>query len=145
MYPLLNIIELMVLLVAFQFKHYIVDYITQFNNDDHYKKFQKHGWVRPLFLHAFQHGVGSASIAVLYLSYCSVCSYSLKFITIVLSVFLIDTVIHFSVDRIKASPSFFGKYEYPSKEYFRASGLDQMIHHLTHYGIIFYLVFLISL
>jgi hypothetical protein len=138
----LEVFEVFVLLIAFQFKHYIADYIIQFNTDDHYKKFQKYGWAKPLLNHTFHHGAGSATIAILYLSYCNVCPFSLKFITIVVSIFLFDLILHFIIDRIKASPNFFNRYEYPSKEYFRISGLDQMMHHLTHYAIIFYLIFM---
>ena len=64
-------------------------------------------------------------------------------------------VVHFTMDRIKASPNMLGRFKpltketYPtaneaaikSNTYFWWSlGLDQGVHHLTHYVIIWWLV-----
>lgn len=140
----LIVVNILVFLIMFQIKHFLVDFIIQISDPDHIKKFAKEEWFLPLFKHSFHHGLGTAAIVTLYLSYCNVCPFSLKFYTIVLGSFLFDTIVHFCIDRLKASPNFGGKYAYPSKNYFMASGLDQMLHHLTHYSIIFGVLFFIE-
>ena len=136
-----TVIEVFILIVAFQLKHYIADYILQFRIKDAIKKFDAEGWIKPLSIHAFHHFGGTFTISTLYLGYCEFCPYSLYFWTLVMSVSILDFVAHFTIDRLKASPNIGGRFHYPTKEYFQIMGLDQMAHHLTHYLITFALIY----
>ncbi len=146
------------LLVFFQIKHFVADYPLQ--NTYMLGKFKDKGWVLPLSAHCLVHAVFTFCIAVIYVS--PLISASLA---------LLDFVIHFAMDRIKASPKMLGRYkcislfEYSylndlasgtannkaareqaqvnleqrmkSNKYFWWSlGLDQAVHHFTHYIII---------
>lgn len=138
-----EIIEIVILLIVFQFKHFIVDYIIQIADPEHTRKFDIFGWFSPLLKHASHHGLGSLAITALYLSYSNIGFTSIAFIFLIIGVLVFDTAVHFTVDRIKASPNFLGKYCYPTKEYFRSVGLDQMMHHFTHYIIIFTVMYVV--
>ncbi len=116
-------LELLILMVAFQIKHFICDYPLQ--NAYMLQKGSLNGWVKPLVAHSAVHSLGT----ILVVSF-----YSLK-LGLILG--LIDLVLHFIVDRIKASPKIGGKYN-PSQPYFWwALGLDQMAHHIINCIFIF--------
>lgn len=54
---------------------------------------------------------------------------------------LIDFCVHFIMDRIKAGPRYLGRWSDMTKAPFWITfGIDQMVHHLTHYYIIWVLV-----
>ena len=54
---------------------------------------------------------------------------------------LLDFAIHFTMDRIKSGPRYLGRYNDRDRPgFWNALGLDQMVHHLTHYYIIYMLV-----
>jgi hypothetical protein len=54
---------------------------------------------------------------------------------------ILDFVIHFVMDRIKAGPNYLGRFnDYSKAGFWNALGFDQMIHHLTHYFIVWVLV-----
>lgn len=53
---------------------------------------------------------------------------------------IVDFVIHFVMDRIKAGPKYLGRYNVKEKQFWWSLGLDQSVHHLTHYFIIWSLV-----
>lgn len=53
---------------------------------------------------------------------------------------VVDFVIHFVMDRIKAGPKYLGRYNVKEKQFWWSLGLDQSVHHLTHYFIIWSLV-----
>lgn len=56
-----------------------------------------------------------------------------KYIFTIVALSLADFIIHFTVDRIKASPNLGGRFN-PTQPYFWwALGADQMAHHLTNY------------
>ena len=132
------LILIFVLLIVFQVKHFFIDYIVQFSRPYSMKKFDADGWALPLFKHATDHGLASAFIVstVLY----SVGTPWLPLILLSLGAYVFDTGIHFTMDRIKASPNMLGKYQFPSKEFFYSLAVDQSVHHLTHYVIIVALV-----
>jgi hypothetical protein len=152
--------ELFILLVIYQLKHFLADYILQ--GKYMLGKF-KDGWewLLPLFLHVLVHGVCTYGIAL--------------FIKpeLALSLATFDMIVHFIMDRIKASPNLLGRFkpltveqygqlklydnanlishihgEFQSNAQLLRSntlfwwclGLDQMVHHLTHYVIIYVLV-----
>lgn len=132
-------IWLIILLVLFQIKHYVVDFKIQLDDPNNMRKFDSHNWVLPLLKHANQHAVGSTAIALVFLVSNGMNEW---YHALVLpSIYLFDLIVHFSMDRIKASPNLLGRFKYPSKEYFRSLGLDQAVHHLTHYAIILTLLY----
>ena len=127
------------LLVAFQLKHFLADYLLQ--TEYMLGKF-KPNWefIPPLILHAGLHALMTFLIASLVAS---------QPLTIFVALF--DFTAHFTMDRIKASPALLGKYKpltaitFPkatrqekehNKYFWWSLGLDQMVHHLTHYAII---------
>lgn len=132
------LITVFVLLIVFQVKHFVIDYVVQFSRHDSMRKFNATGWVIPLFKHANDHGMASAFIVstVLY----AVGTAWLPLILLSLGAYLFDLTIHFTMDRIKASPHILGKYRFPSREYFLSLAADQAVHHVTHYVIIMVLV-----
>lgn len=146
--------EIFILLIIFQLKHYFADYKWQ--NEYMLGKFKKKGWIIPLSCHCFVHSFLTFIISLTMVNFN---------VSIGLAIF--DFIVHFIMDRIKASPDLLGKYKMLSKQEFIAIskyktgskwenhvkneldsnkkfweclGLDQMVHHLTHYVIIWSLV-----
>jgi len=127
---MLEISVIFTLLILFQVKHFICDYPLQ--TDYMLGKMKPTGedWYRPLALHAGVH----AFFTFLIILFIHPSNYWLYLIP------LLDFVIHFMVDRIKASPNLCGRWN-PAQPYFWwALGADQMIHHLTHYIFIYVIV-----
>ncbi len=161
------LVGILTLLVLFQVKHFLADY--PFQTEYMLGKFKAHGWFKPLVAHALVHGLGTFIIA----------SYFGAAHPIVLALF--DAVIHFTMDRVKASPALLGRWKALSgaeymdvktdiettsyiyegkaidlrysptyrraqdrlrgnKLFWWALGFDQMVHHLTHYAVIFLMV-----
>lgn len=114
---------LILLLIAFQLKHFVCDYPLQ--TAYMLGKFKGgSGWIEPLAAHAAVHAVSSAAIASLFLGWGAA------------AIGAIDFAVHFIVDRIKASPSMLGRYKPTQKAFWNALGADQAAHHLTHYLLI---------
>lgn len=131
------------LLIVFQVKHFLADYPLQ--TPYMLRKFLP-GWdfFLPLVTHAGFH-------AILTLNICYAFSGN---ITLSMQLATFDFVIHFIMDRIKAGPKYLGRFKaLAASEYMNAThkqkienklfwislGLDQKIHHLTHYAIIYVL------
>jgi hypothetical protein len=130
------------LLVIYQIKHFVADFPLQ--GKYMLKKFLPDwGFFLPLLAHVSVHGAFTLLIA------------SLTKPQLAVKLALFDMIVHFTMDRIKASPKYLGRYkpltakDYPtssdaektSNTYFWWSlGLDQGVHHLTHYIIIYFLV-----
>lgn len=114
------------LLALFQLKHWLCDYPLQ--RPYMLKKFRGGSeWVLPLAAHAGVHGGFTLAIALLV-------SPALWWLS------LVDFTVHFAVDRIKAAPTWGGRWK-PNQPYFWwALGADQAAHHLTHYFVIFCLL-----
>jgi hypothetical protein len=149
-----NIHTIFLLLVIYQIKHWIADYPLQ--SDYMMGKF-KPGWgfFWPLAAHAYIHGALTLCI-------------SLAFVpsnpTLGFKLLAFDFVVHFCMDRLKAGPKYMGRWkplgpqEYatlaPSagvNSYARklllenwlfwiSLGADQMVHHLTHYACIYFIL-----
>ena len=143
------ITTILILLVAFQVKHFLCDF--PFQTPYMLGKFKEKGWFAPLALHAWTHAVVTFFI-------CGLVSRAPTKYVLVLMAF--DFVVHFVMDRIKASPSMLGRYkaltakEYPDATvaqkngntlFWWSLGLDQMVHHLTHYVIIYQTIRLMGL
>ena len=137
--------ELFLLLVIYQAKHFLADFPLQ--TKYMLGKF-KDGWgfLLPLLAHVGVHGLFTFGITV-----CFTGNVLLGFL---LACF--DVVVHFVMDRIKAGKKYLGRFKpLTAKEYPDASeaqkqhntyfwwslGLDQMVHHLTHYAIIACIIF----
>lgn len=117
--------EIFILLIVFQVKHFISDFPLQ--NEYMLGKMQRHGWAVPLACHASVHAIFT-SIIVMFVNA------ELWWIA------LIDFVVHFTVDRIKASPNMLNRWGPDNKYFWWALGGDQMAHHLTHYYFIYLLI-----
>lgn len=116
------------LFVIFQIKHFLADYPLQ--TDYMLRKFDRDGWALPLLSHAAIHGGFTLIITSAFVAP-----------SIAIALTLFDVAVHFTMDRIKASPYIFGKYNPNEKSYWIVLGLDQMVHHLTHYAIIFVILY----
>ena len=116
--------SIFVLLFLYQIKHFICDYPLQ--NVYMLGKFKDTGWVKPLLAHTGVHALGTFIIAFAFTQ--------MLFLSVSLALF--DMFVHFMMDRIKASPRLLGRYDIKDKRFWWSLGLDQMVHHLTHYAII---------
>jgi len=129
--------DIFTLLIAFQFKHFICDYPLQ--TSYMLGKMRATNWVLPLTAHAAVHAIGTFTVSYIFLLNLS---YTLDAILFASILSVTDFVVHFFVDRLKASPNLGGKFN-PTQPYFWwALGADQMAHHLTHYFLIFTLILL---
>lgn len=139
------------LLILFQLKHFISDYPLQ--TPYMLGKFKEKDWLLPLSAHAAVHAIFTILISLCFTS---------TGVAIALGIF--DFVIHFSMDRIKVSPKLLGRFTALSKRemisilnskidqdakevmlksnklFWWSLGLDQGVHHITHYIIILVLV-----
>jgi hypothetical protein len=118
--------KILSLLIAFQLKHFLADFPLQ--GKYMLGKF-KGGteWILPLVAHAGVH----AGFTLLIVAMVDVSLWWLA---------LVDFALHFTMDRIKASPYIWGKYPITDKKFWWALGVDQMVHHLTHYFIIWRII-----
>jgi hypothetical protein len=116
------------LLVVFQIKHFLGDYLFQTNWMVVGKGKPGIGFVVPLGVHVGIHAIFTAIIV-----------YIVNPALWYLAVF--DFVVHFTMDRIKSGPRYLGRFNDPSKHIFWIClGFDQMVHHVTHYAIIWWLL-----
>jgi len=114
-----------ILLGVFQLKHFIADFPLQ--NNYMLKKMGKTGWIIPLASHALVHAAMTFVIVM-------TVKPSLWWLAIV------DFVVHFSVDRVKASPYMLNRWGVDNKYFWWSLGGDQMAHHLTHYYFIYMII-----
>ncbi len=134
-------ITVFVLLVLFQLKHFFADYPLQ--TKYMLGKFKDYGWEKPLLAHVGVHACFTFLIT---------CYFGIWH-AILFALF--DAIIHFTMDRFKADSKYLGRFTSLTKEtaptatkeqwrsnnfFWMSIGFDQMIHHLTHYFIIFWLV-----
>lgn len=154
-----HLCQLFALLVVYQLKHWLADYPLQ--NEYMLGKF-KPGWdfVGPLSMHVAVHGGLTFFIIVAFT----------HMLGLALTLAAFDAVVHFVMDRIKAGPKYMGRWkpltgpqwmeckrqvaqgfwgrenEDPRVKlrgnvlFWWALGVDQMVHHLTHYACIFFAV-----
>jgi len=122
--------KIFTLLVVFQIKHFLCDYPLQ----TRYMlgKFKAKGWILPLTCHAAVHGLATALIA----GYWMIPKDPFAIVGVI-ALAMADFGIHFTQDRIKASPNLLGRWKQDSPFFWWALGQDQMVHHLTHYWIIY--------
>lgn len=116
------------LLIFYQIKHFVADFLLQ--NVWMLQK-SRPGWdfVPPLAIHAGVH-------AALTLAACLYVKPDAWWLAV------LDFVVHFTMDRIKAGPRYLGRFhDIRTRAYWISFGLDQMVHHLTHLYIAWFLVF----
>jgi len=104
--------DVFVLLVAYQVKHFLCDYPLQ--TAYQLGKFKPGwAWVLPLTTHCSIHALGTFVIAFGFALYRDIgdCGW-------VLHVMLFDFVLHFCMDRVKASPNLLGRFNALSKNEF---------------------------
>jgi len=119
----MDLFTLFFLLVLFQIKHYIADFLLQ--TDFTENKAKKENWLLPLLAHTATHGLFTLLIVASFVPP-----------VIALGLALFDVVLHSITDRLKASKNLFRNVEKTGMAYWYGLGLDQMIHHITHYIII---------
>ena len=161
----------LILLFIYQIKHFVADFPLQ--TKFMLGKFKADGWIIPLSAHCAVHAVFTILISSCFVS-----------LIAALALGLFDFIVHFIMDRIKASPQMLGRFQSLSKEQFKglsesralamngvsyeanpelmkeskrivceidakfkgntyfwwALGFDQIVHHFTHYAIIYMLV-----
>lgn len=117
------------LLVIFQIKHFLADFPLQ--TEYMLGKFNAKDWELPLFTHAAVHALMTFGIVM----------YFLGNVEIAAGMMMLDLITHFTIDRVKASPYMFGKYKPDEKIFWLALGADQFLHHITHYIIIFTIIY----
>lgn len=115
---------LLIVLVALQVKHFLCDYPLQ--NQYMLRKANEKDWAIPLFAHSLVHSIGTF-IIFLYFG-----------IGIALLFSVIDLVLHFIVDRIKASPNIGNRWTIDKPQFWWALGLDQMAHHIINILFVYY-------
>jgi hypothetical protein len=128
--------EVFALLVLFQIKHFVCDYPLQ--TKAMLGKMNRTGWVWPLITHVNVHALGTYLLVVTFTLITG-----MEFIAAITLAYIIamaDFVLHFIIDRIKASPNLLGRFK-PDQPYFWwALGADQMAHHLINYVFIYIII-----
>jgi hypothetical protein len=115
------------LLIIFQLKQFLADFPLQ-NRYMLQKTRSDWSFIPPLALHCAIHAIITLVIALLIIP-------SLWWLAFV------DFVIHFTMDRIKAGPRYLGRFrDTNSIGFWMSFGFDQMVHHFTHYWIIWMLI-----
>lgn len=119
---------LFALLVIYQLKHFVADYIFQSN---YMLKKIRPGWdfILPLSLHCAVHAGMTLAICLYYRPE-------------VWWLALVDFGVHFLLDRFRSGPRYLGRYTDIHKNYFWwILGADQLFHHLTHLYIVWVILF----
>lgn len=115
----INVELLLCLLIFFQIKHFLADFVFQ-NVWMLQKSRADWDFFWPLTIHCSIHA-GITLITAL------IVNPSFWWLAIV------DFVVHFAMDRIKAGPRYMGRWsDMRSRAYWVCFGVDQMVHHLTH-------------
>lgn len=104
----MDLITFFILLVTFQLKHFLADY--PFQTPYMLKKFSSGwDWIKPLASHAAVHAIFTFIIAFNWLFSWQLPLYLAAF----------DFIVHFAMDRIKASPNLLGRYKALSADEFK--------------------------
>lgn len=115
------------LVIVFQIKHFIGDFPLQ---SSYMLMKQRADWkfFIPLLVHSLVHALMTLAIVLWFAP-------ALWWLSIV------DLLVHFVLDRIKAGPKYLGRFnDIHKKSFWFFFGLDQMLHHLTHLYFIWLIV-----
>lgn len=140
---------ILILLVAYQLKHWLCDY--RFQTPYMLGKFKPEGWLGPLAAHAGAHAFGTfllgSAVMVWEVSQgLAPAAYfpsladnmAANFPRLAFCLAALDFVVHFVVDRVKVVTG--RGLDATQPRFWRQLGADQAAHHLTHYAIIAILV-----
>lgn len=122
----MNLEMLFILLVWLKFKHFLADFPLQ--GKYMLGKF-KDGteWILPLLAHVSVHGLFTLGL-------CLIVKPELWYLC------FLDMVIHFAMDRVKASKKLLGRWNFSDRMYWIVLGIDQLVHSLTDLLVLFCLV-----
>ncbi len=116
------------LLIVFQIKQFLGDFVFQTSWMVQGKSRTGSDFLFPLAVHVLVHGAMTLTVLM-------VVNPNFWYLA------ALDCAIHFIMDRIKSSPGLLGRFTDTSKSSFWIPlGFDQMVHHLTHYSIIWILL-----
>ena len=110
------------LLVALQFKHWLIDFVLQSQKEIVAKKVYM-SWLS--CRHSLQHALGTFLAVWLILGY--------NGIPFAVAMAMLDLLVHYHVDYCKVK---FGSEDVKSKRYWVEFGFDQCVHQLTYIAII---------
>lgn len=123
--------------MLFVFKHFVCDFLLQ--TPYMLGKSKPVDWVKPLAAHCAVHVAGTYVILALMAAYVAIAYAPLYermvdntaplFVVLLL---LSEFVIHFVMDRVKASPNMWGRWGPSDKNFWVALGFDQAVHALTY-------------
>ncbi|MEK7118723.1 MAG: DUF3307 domain-containing protein [Patescibacteria group bacterium] len=117
------------LLIIYQLKHFLADFPLQ---GKYMLRKSEDGWsfFLPLFAHCGVHAGFTFGIVLGF-------TRSLAF-SLALAAF--DFIVHFVMDRVKAGKKYLGRFAPPGPYFWWSLGFDQMVHHLTHFAIIYAII-----
>lgn len=118
----------------YQLKHFICDFVLQ--NQYMLQKFNREKWAIPLAAHCTEHAIGTILVLCGFVIGYSSLTFSLGTSLLILGLATFDFIVHFTMDRIKAHPDLGASHSPYENAFWKYVGVDQMVHHLTHYIII---------
>ena len=119
------------LLIAYQIKHFLADFPLQ--NEYMLGKFKDKGWIMPLAAHAGVHAGFTFFIAMGYLAQKDIFHHGYYeqpelLVTIASTICaMFDFIVHFTMDRIKASPKMLGRFKALTKEQYLAGVTEEQL------------------
>lgn len=119
-------LEVFILLIVLQIKHWYIDFVNQ-SQEEIKGKAVYGNWLG--INHSVKHGVGTmiSIFAVL----------GLQFIWIACLLALLDTILHYHIDLIKMK---FGSSDITGRQFWNHLGLDQLAHQLCYIGYAWYIL-----
>ena len=119
--------SIFLLLVVYQIKHFLADFPLQ-NDYMLQKDHSDWSFFVPLATHCLVHAGFTLAVCLYYRP-------GLWWLA------LLDFVVHFFMDRIKAGPKYLGRFNNKDRApFWNCFGIDQMVHHLTYLYIVWVLV-----
>lgn len=119
--------QVFILLIYFQWKQFMADFPLQ---GEYMLKKVSAGWdfLLPLLVHCAVHSVLTGIVVLIFFPH-------------VWWLIIVDFVIHFIMDRIKSGPKYLGRFNDKERaSYWTCFGFDQMVHHLTHFYLVWVMV-----
>lgn len=117
-----------ILLVVFQFKHFLCDFPLQFSFMIKRKCSPNWDFFFPLLAHALMHGIFT-------LITCLLIRPDLWYLA------PLDVVTHFTLDRLKSGPRYLGRFnDHQKASFWSILGFDQALHHVTHMFFVYLIV-----
>lgn len=124
----------LLILVALEFKHYVVDFLWQPRYEWENKKYYMHPAGQ---VHALKQAIGTA--IVFFFGSAVFEDHLNHAVYIVEAAFVIDWVLHYHIDYLKEKFIHYYKIGFKNPKYWAAFGFDQFLHHLTYIALVFFL------